>query len=106
MPVMMLAKEAIRTKFVNKVLTTGAAILLAAGALATGAAVYAYQAAQPNPAVAPSREVVKQGQSAVADRDDGLIAVTGIVRMPDGSPAVGASVRSFSGADDRCLSPG
>ena len=50
--VMSLAKGVVRTMFVNKVLTTGMAALLAAGVIATGAAVYAFQAAKPDPATA------------------------------------------------------
>ena len=46
--------------FVNKVLTTGVAALLAAGVIATGAAVYAYQAAKPDPAIARAGEVAKR----------------------------------------------
>ena len=57
--VMSLAKRAVRTMFVNKVLTTGVAILLAAGVIATGAAVYAYQAAKPDPATARPGEAVE-----------------------------------------------
>ena len=45
-----LARGVIRTMFVNKVLTTGVAALLAAGVIAAGAAVYAFQAAKPDPA--------------------------------------------------------
>ena len=48
---MNLAKGVIRTMFVNKVVTTGMAALLAAAVIATGAAVYAYQAAKPDPAI-------------------------------------------------------
>ncbi|MFI5457513.1 MAG: sigma-70 family RNA polymerase sigma factor [Isosphaerales bacterium] len=98
--VMNLAKGAIRTMFVNKVLTTGMAALLAAWVIATGAAVYAYQAAKPDPAIARPGEVVKQKQPAVANSDDGLLTVTGIVRMRDGSPVAGASVRSITGLDE------
>ncbi len=97
---MNLAKGAIRTMFVNKVLTTGVAALLAAGVIATGAAVYAYQAAKPDPAIARPGEVVKREQPAVANSDDGLLTVTGIVRMRDGSPVAGASVRSITGSDE------
>ena len=98
--VMNLAKGAIRTMFVNKVLTTGMAVLLAAGVIATGAAVYAYQAAKPDPAIARPGEVAKREQPTVANSDDGLLTVTGIVRMRDGSPAAGASVRSITGSNE------
>jgi RNA polymerase sigma factor (sigma-70 family) len=95
-----LAKGAIKTMFVNKVLTTGMAVLLAAGVIATGAAVYAYQAAKPRAAPAPLGEAVKREQPAVADSDNGLLTVTGVVRMRDGSPVAGATVRSFPRSDE------
>ncbi len=98
--VMNLAKGAVRTMFVNKVLTTGVAVLLAAGVIATGAAVYAYQAAKPDPTTARPGGESKREQPAVASSDDGLLTVTGIVRMRDGSPVAGATVRSFTRSDE------
>jgi RNA polymerase sigma factor (sigma-70 family) len=95
-----LAKGAIKTMFVNKVLTTGMAALLLAGVIATGAAVYAYQAAKPDAAPAPLGETVKRQQPAVPNSDNGLLTVTGVVRMRDGSPVAGATVRSFTGSDE------
>ena len=44
--------------------------------------------------------MLKQKQPAVANSDDGLLTVTGIVRMRDGSPVAGATVRSITGLDD------
>ena len=81
--------------FVNKVLTTGVAVLLAAGMIATGAAVYAYQAAKPDPATARPGDMVKPEQPTVANSDNGLLTVTGVVRMRDGSPVAGATVRAY-----------
>jgi RNA polymerase sigma factor (sigma-70 family) len=98
--VMKLAKGAIRTMIVNKVLTTGVAALLAAVVIVTGAAVYAYQAAKPDPAIARPVEEPKQERPAGANSDDGLLTVTGIVRMRDGSPVVGATVRSITGSHE------
>jgi len=83
--------------FPNKVLTAGVAALLAAAMIATGAAVYAYQTVKPNQADARSRAVLTREPPAVVDSDDGLLTVAGIVRMQDGSPAAGASVRSMNG---------
>ncbi|MDR3623167.1 MAG: sigma-70 family RNA polymerase sigma factor [Paludisphaera borealis] len=85
--VMQLVKKGVRTMFVNKLLTTGVAALLTAGVIATGA--YAYQAAKPDPAAAPAK---------TDDPDDGLLTVSGVVRMPDGTPAAGATVQPFSGS--------
>ena len=98
--VMNLARGAIRTMLVNKVLTTGMAMLLVAGVIATGAAVYAYQAAKPGPAIARPGEVVKGEQPAAANSDNGLLTVTGIVRMRDGSPVAGATVKSITGSKE------
>jgi hypothetical protein len=86
--------------FVKKALTTGVAALLAAGVIATGAAVYAYQAGKPDPASARPGEAAKQEQPAVANSRDGLLTVTGVVRLRDGSPVAGATVRSNSGSDE------
>jgi RNA polymerase sigma factor (sigma-70 family) len=98
--VMNLAKGVVRTMFVKKALTTGVAALLAAGVIATGAVVYAYQDGKPDPAVARPAEAAKREQPAVANVDDGLLSVTGIVRMRDGSPVAGATVRSNNGSDE------
>ncbi|APW61834.1 sigma-70 family RNA polymerase sigma factor [Paludisphaera borealis] len=87
--VMQLVRKGVRTMFVNKVLTTGVAALLTAGAIATGA--YAYQTAKSPPAEAPTEAATKAD-----DSQDGLLTVTGVVRMADGSPAAGATVQSFS----------
>ena len=44
--------------------------------------------------------MLKQKQPVAASSDDGLLTVTGIVRMRDGSPVAGATVRSITGLDD------
>ena len=44
--------------------------------------------------------MVTREQPAVAKSDNGLLTVTGIVRMRDGSPAAGATVQSISGSDE------
>ena len=98
--VISLAKGAIRTMFVNKVLTTGVAALLTVGVFVTGAAVYAYQASKPDPATARVEVVTKPVETQLTSSHDGLLTVTGIVRMRDGSPVVGAIVRSFSGSEE------
>ena len=94
-----LVRRVVRTMLANKVLTTGAAALLAAAMIATGAAVYAYQAARPDPATARSGVMVKPDGTTVTGSHDGLLSLTGVVRMPDGSPAVRATVRAFTGLD-------
>ena len=98
--VMSLAKEVVRTMFVKKVLTASVAALLAAGVFATGAAGYAYQAIKADPAIAHTGEAVKNEAPAVANSDDGLLTVKGIVRMPDGSPVAGATVKSNTESDE------
>ena len=94
-----LARRAIMNMLLTKIQTTGAAALLVAGVIAAGAAVYAFQAVQPDPAIARAGEVVKREQPAVTNADDGLLTVTGVVRMRDGSPVAGASVRSINAID-------
>ena len=76
----------------QSIVTTGAAAMLAAAVIVTGAAVYAYQAAKPDPAAARAGVVTKPGRPQLTNSHDGLLTVTGIVRMRDGSPAVGATV--------------
>ena len=98
--VMNLAKGVVRNMFVKKVATTGVAALLAAGVIATGAAVSAYQAGKPDPAGARRGDAAKREQPAVANSDGGLLTVTGVVRLRDGSPVAGATVRSTTGSDE------
>ena len=43
---------------------------------------------------------MKREQPAVTNSDDGLLTVTGVVRMRDGSPVAGATVRSITGSDE------
>jgi hypothetical protein len=86
-----------RTMFVNKVGTTSIAAVLAAGMIAAGAALYAYQASPPGPA---GTVATKPEAAAVDGPDDGLLAVSGVVRMPDGAPAVGATVRAFTAIEE------
>ncbi len=92
-----LVTGAVRTMFPNKVLTARVAALLAAAMIATGAAVYAYQTVKPNQAVARPRAALTREPPAVVNSDDELLTVTGIVRLQDGSPVAGASVRSMNG---------
>ena len=87
--VMHLVNKGVKSMFVNKLMTTCLAALLAVGAIATGA--FAYQAAKPEPDDARSEPATKAD-----DRDDGLLTVVGVVRLPDGAPAAGATVRAFS----------
>jgi hypothetical protein len=95
-----LARRVVSTMFVNKALTTSVAAILAAGVIATGAAFYHYQAAKPDSDTVRLREVLKREGPAVANDDDGLLTVTGVVRLRGGLPAVGATVRSFAGSDE------
>jgi RNA polymerase sigma factor (sigma-70 family) len=95
-----LARRVVSTMFVNKALTTSVAAILAAGVIATGAAFYHYQAAKPDSDTARLREVLKREGPAVANDDDGLLTVTGVVRLRGGLPAVAATVRSFAGSDE------
>jgi RNA polymerase sigma-70 factor (ECF subfamily) len=83
-----------RTMLLNQVRMTAAATLLAAGLVATGA--FAYQAAKPDPAPAPAKPEAQKSAPAAPDSQDGLLTVAGVVRMPDGTPAAGATVQSFS----------
>lgn len=80
-----LMKKGMRTMLVHKSLATASAALALAAALATAA--YAYQAARPQPLAPPV--------AAEPDDADGLLTATGVVRMPDGSPAAGAVIRAF-----------
>ena len=98
--VMKLAKGTIDSMFVNKVVLAGMAALVAAGLIASGAVVYAYQGAEPEPMIARQPEPAQRKQPVVDLPDHGLLVVTGIVRMRDGSPAAGASVRSINGLDE------
>jgi RNA polymerase sigma factor (sigma-70 family) len=97
--VMSLARRALRTMLLSRALRTGATAILAAGVIATGAALYAFQAARPDPAGTPQRDTAKQEPPSAAHADDGLLTVSGIVRMRDGSPVAGATARSFTGSD-------
>jgi hypothetical protein len=97
---MSLVRGAVTTMFVKQVLTAGVAALLAVAVIGIGAAVYAFQAATAGPAVVRPLEVVKSEQPAVANADDGVLTVTGIVRMRDGSHVAGASVRSITMVDE------
>ena len=69
---------------------------LAVGLIATGAAVFAFQDIQAQFHGRRHRAAVESKPNwRSSSADDGLLSVTGIVRMPDGSPAarcVGASV--------------
>ncbi len=78
-----LVNKGVALMFLQTLMKTAVGVLLAVGAIAAGA--LAYQSAEPPPAAAPI---------AVAT-DDGLLTVKGVVRMPDGAPAAGATVRSF-----------
>ncbi len=98
--VITLAEGVMRTMFLNKLKTTCVAALLAAGLIATGAAVSAYQDAAPDPADARAGAAVKQGPPVVTPSGTGLLTVTGTVLMPDGSPAVGATVESTAGSEE------
>ena len=98
--VITLAEEVMRTMFLNKLKTTCVAALLAAGFIATGAAVSAYQDAGPDPADARAGAEVKPGPPAVTPSNAGFLTVTGTVLMPDGSPAAGATVESTSESDE------
>ncbi len=93
-----LATGVVKSMFVHRVLTTG--VLVAAGLIATGAAVFAYQTARPVPPATAPGAVSNPNNTAVVGDHDGLLSTTGIVRMPDGSPAVGASVRAFTGLEE------
>ncbi len=84
----------------NRVVTTGVAALLAAASFATGAAADAFQAAKPDPAVARPADAPKLLQPAITRTRVGLLSVTGVVRLRDGSPAAGATVRSNTGSDE------
>jgi RNA polymerase sigma factor (sigma-70 family) len=96
--IMRLAKRTVTTMFMNKVLTTGAAAVLVAAIMATGAAVHAYQASKAGPSTTQNVVVKKEKGTPENAFDDGLLTVTGVVRMRDGRPAVGATVRSFTGS--------
>jgi hypothetical protein len=52
----------------------------------------------------PAEAIISRAESAIASSRDGLSALTGVVRMPDGSPALGATVRSFTGSDEPAVS--
>jgi hypothetical protein len=95
-----LAKAVVRSMVMNQLLKTGGAALLAAVLIATGAVVYAFQSAQPAPAIAPGLVEAKREDRPVTPGRDGLLSVTGIVRMRDRSPVVGATVRSMTGSDE------
>src|SRR5262249_43996052 len=59
----------------------------------------AYQA---NP-LGPADKVAPKPPAAAVDgpdADDGLLTVSGVVRMPDGAPAVGATVRSYNAIEE------
>ena len=93
-----LATEVVKSMFVHRVLMAG--VLAAVGLIATGAAVFAYQTSRLVPRATPPGAVSNRNQTAVVGVHDGLLSVTGIVRMPDGSPAAGASVRAFTGLEE------
>ena len=84
----------------RRVFTRGLGALLATGAMATGAAAHAYQAAEPDPAAARAGAATNREGSVVASPTEGLLTVTGVVHMRDGSPAVGATVRSVTESDE------
>ncbi len=94
--VITLVEGVLRTMLLNKLKKTCVAALLAAGFIATGAAVSAYQDAGPDPVGAAA----KQRTPAVTPSNAGLLTVTGTVLMPDGSPAAGATVVSTTGTDE------
>jgi RNA polymerase sigma factor (sigma-70 family) len=89
-----LAEGVVRMMFVTKAIATSAAAILAMGLVATCAVVYAYQEARPEPSAAKAKVVAKSAEPAIADSHDGLLTVKGTVRMRDGSPLAGASVRT------------
>ena len=88
------------TMYANRVVTTGVAALLAVGSIEAGADVHDFQAARPDPVVAQAGEAQRQLQPAITGTHDGLLSVTGVVRLRGGSPAAGATVRSNTGSDE------
>ena len=99
--VMSLAKRAVRTMFVNKVLTTGVAILAGGRGDRHRRGCLRLSGRQARSDHWRDRETwSKREQPAVANSDNGLLTVTGIVRMRDGSPVAGATVRSITGSDE------
>ncbi len=100
--VMRLAKRGMRAMFLGKLATAGVAALLAAAAIATGAAVYGYQTAAPERARATKDALVgvePQGKAA-AGTSDGMLRASGVVRLRDGSPVAGAILRSTTGSEE------
>jgi RNA polymerase sigma factor (sigma-70 family) len=96
-----LVEGALKTMFLAKLKSIGIAAILAVGVLATGAAVYAYRDHGPIRVAAQNVAPVKQERAAVGEPEAGLLAVTGIITMPDGSPAAGATLESTTETDHR-----
>lgn len=102
-PVMTLADKVATMMFLNKLRTAGVAALLAAGLIASGAAVSRDQDARPEPDKEASAEA-KPSPTAVVPTSAGPLTITGTVRMPDGSPASGATVRKVNtGSSERAI---
>ncbi len=100
--VMRLAKSVMRTMYLDRLATAGAAVLLAAAAIAAGAAVYGRQTGAPEQARG-NRDVagaVEPRGKAPAGASDGLLRAAGVVRLRDGSPVAGAILRSTTGSNE------
>ena len=90
----------LRTMFLMKMKLTGMIAVLAAGAIAAGGIVHAYQAVASEQPPARAIEGDKKVPASVGVSDAGLLIVTGTILMPDGKPAVGATLTSISESDE------
>ncbi|SIO32579.1 hypothetical protein SAMN05444166_3800 [Singulisphaera sp. GP187] len=83
----------------NRWKTTCVAALFAAGVLAAGATVVAYQ----NDGPVPTDVAAEPGPTAVSPSPPDLVTVNGTVLMPDGAPAAGAIVKSVAERDEAAV---
>ena len=94
-----LAEGVLRTMFLAKWKAISLVATLAAGLIATTAAVYAHQGVVAGDLPAQAAVPAKPGPAAEADSGPGLLIATGTVLMPDGSPASGATLTSTAESD-------
>ena len=97
---MTLATSAARTMLITKVMATSVSCVIAMGAIAVSAVVYAYQDGRPEAAAARKDEPIQREHHGPVQAHAGQLTARGLVRLRDGSPVVGATVRLISGIDE------
>jgi RNA polymerase sigma factor (sigma-70 family) len=95
-----LAEGVLRTMFLMKLKVIGVIVLLTVGLVAAGGVVHAYQGVAPEQPRATFAGPDKKEPARVGVSDAGLLIVTGTILMPDGKPAIGATMTWITGTDE------